>query len=184
MVSVVSIEKTIQVLKQGGVVAYPTEAVYGLGCDPNNEKAIKKIMQLKQRSLTKGLIVVGGEFSHIASYIKLKEHTLPQPIKDSWPGPHNWLLPANPSNSNLLTGKYTTQAVRISSHPIIQKLCSLYKGGLISTSANKTNQSPCKTPEELAYYFGCDLIITEGKLGGALKPCEIRHYSSNQVIRE
>lgn len=181
--TVVSIKQGIEDLKAGKVIAYPTEAVYGLGCDPNNKEAIKQVIALKKRTLDKGLIIVGGKFSHLSPYIALKEDELPNDIQASWPGPNNWLLPANINAQPLLRGQYETQAVRISQHPVIQALCALYQQGIVSTSANKSNQQPCNTIEELHNIFGKELSVVEGELGKAKQTCSIRHYASKQKIR-
>lgn len=184
MLSVLSIKEAIICLRRGEIIAYPTEAVYGLGCDPMNQQALKKLLLLKQRAADKGLIVVGADYSHIAPYVAMTQEELPEIINNSWPGPYNWVLPAPSSSSNLLTGQYVTQAVRVSAHPVVKELCVGFGGGIVSTSANITNQASCTTQEELqdSFFSGVAGIVS-GDIGEELQPCSIRQYNSTKVIR-
>ncbi|HSO78728.1 MAG TPA: Sua5/YciO/YrdC/YwlC family protein, partial [Chromatiaceae bacterium] len=95
-------------IKAGGVVAYPTEAVYGLGCDPWNGAATRRILTLKQRPESKGLIVIAADFSQLTPFVVPLEAERMAVILASWPGPNTWLLPARPEVPPWLRGEHET----------------------------------------------------------------------------
>ncbi|MEJ2141491.1 MAG: L-threonylcarbamoyladenylate synthase [Gammaproteobacteria bacterium] len=178
------VQQAAEILKQGGVIAYPTEAVYGLGCDPGNEKAIQRILELKGRVAAKGLILIAASFSQLQPYISELEQEVKSEILDSWPGPVTWIVPAKETVSHNLRGTYTTLAIRVTSHPIVQELCNCFGGALVSTSANPAGQEPARTTEEVKRYFEDSLdYILEGETGGLDKPTEIRDALSKKIIR-
>ena len=101
---------------QGGIIAYPTEAVYGLGCDPLDQQAVLRLLALKQRPIAKGLILVASQMQQIEPFIQVDSNTLCK-IKKTWPGPVTWVIPAQSWVPEWLTGKHQSIAVRISAHP-------------------------------------------------------------------
>ena len=131
-------------LKQGKLLAYPTESVYGLGCDPLNESAVMHLLSIKQRPLHKGLILIASDFAQLQPYINPSSAMLLR-IMPSWPGPITWVIPARPWVPDYLTGKHGSLAVRVSAHPLVQQLCAEYGGAIISTSANITHQAPARS---------------------------------------
>lgn len=157
----VSIEQAIKILKQGGVLAYPTETTWGLGCDALNETALLKLTTLKQRSLNKGLIVL------ISNYEQLQQFSAPlssehlQILKQKWPGPHTFICPAQPTLPKLLTGEHTGIAIRMSPHPVASALSQTLP--LTSTSANLSTQATLTTADEIMSTFGSliDGVIDE-----------------------
>ena len=171
---------------EGRIFAYPTEAVYGLGCDPDNESAVTELLRLKQRSVTKGLILVARNYSQLLSYVD--DNAIPMDrrteIFSSWPGPNTWLLPASKKAPSWITGGSDLIAVRVSQHPMVQALCELFQKPLVSTSANISTYPAAQTPEEVVAQFADQVILIEGALGGALKPSMIRHGATGKVIRE
>jgi L-threonylcarbamoyladenylate synthase len=179
-----NIQQAVKVLKQGGVIAYPTEAVFGLGCDPCNEKAVKRILDLKGREADKGLILIAASYTQLEPYIKELDQDIKQELLDSWPGPVTWIVPARDMISSSLRGKHTTLAVRVTDHQLVQELCNQFGGAIISTSANHAGEDPARTASEVKTYFEDKLdYILEGETGGLDKPTEIRDALSKQIIR-
>ncbi|QCI20742.1 L-threonylcarbamoyladenylate synthase type 1 TsaC [Buchnera aphidicola (Brachycaudus cardui)] len=172
-------------LNSENVIAYPTESMFGLGCDPNSEIAVKKLLDLKKRSIEKGFILVASNFHQIKMYIDENKllHNQRKKIFFHWPGPFTFLLPAHPRTPYWLTGKFNTVAVRISAHVDIIKLCNSFGKALISTSANITKKYPCVTREELFKNFGKDFPLLNGKIGSEKNPSQIINIINGKLIR-
>ena len=181
------IEQAVEVLQQGGVIAYPTEAVYGLGCDPLNESAIKKILSIKQREKEKGLILIAANFEQLKPYIKNLETEIEEKLLVTWNNsskPVTWLIPVNESTSPLLTGVFNTLAVRVSKHPVVKELCEKFNGAIVSTSANISQQEPARTSQQVSQSFDIEIdFIIEGETDLNAQPSEIRDALTNKVIR-
>ncbi|MCK5640385.1 MAG: threonylcarbamoyl-AMP synthase [Gammaproteobacteria bacterium] len=172
------------VLKNGGIVAYPTESVYGLGCDPDNSDAIARLLHLKQRSASKGLILVAAELAQLEPYLQVLDADMKQRLMDSWPGPVTWLIPAAKHVSAGLRGQHDTLAVRVSDHPVVQGLCRAFGGALVSTSANISNHPALRKPLAIQRVFGNSVdYILHSPLGGLSRPTEIRDAVSGKVVR-
>ena len=170
-------------LKAGRVIAYPTEGVYGLGCDPFNQHAVMWLLELKQRPVEKGLIVIGASSDQLLPLMAELDPALLDRAETAWPGPVTWLVPAHPDAPPWLTGQYHTIALRVPDHPVCQALCNSF-GPLISTSANRTGQPAFMCAKALAEHWGDDLAgVVQGELGGRETPSEIRRLEDNQVIR-
>src|SRR3990167_4516311 len=134
------VEKVTKVLQQQGVIAYPTEAVYGLGCDPFSELAVKKILKLKKRDINKGLILIASNWKQIENLIQpIPDEKLSQ-VMQTWPGPVTWLFPASDEVPRWISGAHSTIALRITAHPIAKALCEKWNGPIVSTSANKEGE--------------------------------------------
>jgi L-threonylcarbamoyladenylate synthase len=179
-------ELIIQTLQQGALIAYPTEAVFGLGCDPDNEVAVHRLLALKQRPVDKGLILVAKTYSQLLPYVddaKIPMHKRTE-IFSSWPGSVTWLLPAAKQTPKWITGDSDLIAVRVSQHLVVSQLCDLFGKPLISTSANVSGAKPAVNIEKLYRQFDKALIFVDGALGGANKPSQIRHGISGQTIRD
>lgn len=174
-------------LKNGGVIAYPTEAVFGLGCDPNDQHALQKLLELKQRDPSKGLIVIAATFDQLLPFIAISlvpEKNLLQ-AQATWPGPYTWLFPAQAHRSPLLTGKHATIAVRVTACVPARAVCQEFGGAIVSTSANRTGQLPARTAAEVRTIFASgelNYILDEptDMLG---QPTEIRDVLTQQKIR-
>ena len=143
-------------VQNGGVIAYPTEAVFGLGCSPWNVKAVQKLLQLKCRPQEKGLIVVAASVSQLHALVNFNEIGSMETILKSWPGPVTWVLPAQKEVLACLTGAHSDLAVRVSAHPIMHELCEIC-GPLVSTSANLSKTRPARTTLAVRNYFGTRL---------------------------
>jgi L-threonylcarbamoyladenylate synthase len=179
------IEKAARLIQQGAVIAYPTEGVWGLGCDPYNKEAVDRILALKKRPISKGLILVAGSVEQIANLATNLKPEHAGLLQESWPGPHTWLLPdTEQSIPSWIKGDFDTVAVRVTAHALVVELCEAIGGMLVSTSANPGDQAPALTREQVEEYFpdGIDMILP-GELGGQSGPSEIRNLMTQQVIR-
>lgn len=173
-------------LEQGGVLAYATEAVFGLGCDPDNQQAVDKLLAIKQRPVEKGLILIAADFSQLLPYLDLS--ALPEgrlaSILASWPGPHTWIIPAKPEVPAWLRGRFDSLAVRVSAHPQVRDLCLAFGRPLVSTSANLTGHAPARTSTEVQTQLGGVLdYILAGETGGNTNPSQIRDALSGAIVR-
>lgn len=182
-----NIEQCIAALNAGDVIAYPTESVFGVGCDPDNIPAIKALLFVKKRPKSKGLILIAADISQLEGYVDFD--SLSDEIKarvlSSWPGPVTWVMPAGKKITNWITGQFDTVAVRVSDHPDVQRLCLAFGKPVTSTSANLSGKEPCKITEDVLDQFGNSIsCILSGKTGGADKPTQIRDASTGLVLRE
>lgn len=173
-------------LRLGDVLAYPTEAVWGLGCDPRNEAAVQRLLRIKQRDVDKGLILVAASLQQLQSLLDFD--ALPPPRRDAvlatWPGPATWTLPCTAAVPAWIRGVHPTVAVRVSAHPVVEAICRLFGGPIVSTSANLSGQPPARDyadldPALLALVDG----ITEGATGGLARPTAIRDARSGAILR-
>lgn len=169
-------------LKQGEVVAYPTEAVYGIGCNPFDRSAVEKLLALKQREAEKGLIVLIANWQQLSPLIQPLPHALLAKVEATWPGPVTWLFPKADTIPFWLTGHYSTLAIRMSAHPIAHAICG--EGPVVSTSANRTNQPPAKDLTALQAHFpqGLDGVLL-GDLGGLEQPSRIYDVLTQKRLR-
>lgn len=183
--SLLSVYDAIDLLKKENIIAYPTESIYGLGCDPDSAKAVTSLLKLKQRPIDKGLILIADNYDQLLPYINDSQLSKKQKtsIFASWPGPITWLFPRNEHTPNYLTGKFNSIAVRITDHPIIKTLCSLFGKPIVSTSANLSGKAPCRSPEDVLLQFGNPFPILNGSLGDQVKPSQIRDSLTGKIIR-
>jgi len=172
-----------RLLRTGGVIAYPTEAVFGLGCDPSNEAAVRRILALKRRPIDKGLIIIAAEFAQLTPFLEPLSADLQARLESTWPGPVTWLVPARHAPI-WLRGQHDTLAVRVTSHPLAAALCRAWSGPLVSTSANISSRQPARTAQAVRRQFGAELdAIAPGAVGSAARPSEIRDLLSGRVVR-
>lgn len=171
--------------KQGAVIAYPTEAVFGLGCDPTNEMAVMSLLRLKNRPREKGMILIAGELSQLEGFINLAALCASRraEIIDSWPGPSTWLLPKSANAKDYLTGGSDLIAVRVSDHPVVVGMCKHLNSAVVSTSANVSGSAPAKTLDQVKKQFGQRVTYVSGVVGGQLNPTQIRNGLTGEIIR-
>lgn len=181
-----TLASAIAALHAGGVIAYPTEAVWGLGCDPRQEAAVMRLLQIKQRPLEKGVIVVAATLDALRGWLDLA--ALPperlDAVRASWPGPHTWILPASDHAPAWITGSHRGIAVRISAHPLVERLCRAWEAPLVSTSANLAGMPPARSRAELdpALLRSIDGLL-DGETGGLAQPTPIRVALTGEVLR-
>lgn len=180
-----NIQRAATCLWGGEIVAYPTEAVWGLGCNPDDEAAVLQLLALKRRDYEKGMILVAADVEQIAHLIDPLTEAQQTLVKASWPGPKTWLIPdINDQVPQWVKGQYSSVALRVSDHPLVQGLCKAFGGPIVSTSANPQGKIPALHQWQVRRYFGKKLgAITPGAVGVNVKPTEIRDLVSGQVIR-
>ncbi|EED32055.1 SUA5/YciO/yrdC, N-terminal domain [gamma proteobacterium NOR5-3] len=172
------------VLAGGGVIACPTEAVWGLSCDPFSGSAVQRLLDLKQRPAHKGLILVAGDESQLEFLLADLAPALRQKLRVSWPGPNTWLVPHHGRVPALVHGKFESVAVRVSGHPGVRELCRVYGGPLVSSSANVAGQPAPKTLLAVRNYFGTRLDgLLPGQVAAAGRPSTIRDVFTDEVFR-
>ncbi len=170
-------------LNQGGVIAYPTEAVYGLGCDPLDPHAVARLLWLKGRAPEKGLILIASAIEQLAPYICVDDITAKE-LEGSWPGPVTWVVPAAANVPAWITGGRDTIAVRVTAHPLASDLCTAFGGALVSTSANTSGKEPARNPLQVRKRLrGLPDMIVNGATGQLDRPTEIRDAASGTLLR-
>ena len=178
------LKKAVGLLNYGGVIAYPSEAVFGLGCDPLNESAVLRLLAIKQRPVAKGLILIASHFNQLSAYISPLDTDILAKVNNTWPGPHTWVLPASRHVPKWLMGDHEGIAVRVTAHPIAAQLCAAFGGPLVSTSANKAGRTPCKTTMQirLRLLSAIDFVVP-GEIQNHKKPTVIKNALSDEIIR-
>lgn len=174
-------------LKSGGVIAYPTESVFGLGCDPTNRQAVKHILNIKGRPQHKGLILVADCFSRLKAFVAPLSASQMHTMEQSWGNPkkpHTWIVPAANRCPKWLTGRHKSIAIRVSSHPYTAKLCKDTGMALVSTSANQSGHQAAKTDKQCQQKFGCQVQVLKGKTAGAKKPSTIQDLMTGKILRK
>lgn len=181
-----SLESCIAKLQQQAVIAYPTEAVFGLGCDPDSETAVMRLLALKQRPMEKGLILVAADYQQLQPYLGDQQLSPNQRNRmfSCWPGPVTWVVPTSTDTPPWLTGGFNSLAVRVSAHPDVRTLCRVFGKPLVSTSANLTGTPPCCTVTEVRAQFGTDFPLLVGNTEGRSNPSEIRDAMTGKLIRK
>ena len=173
-----------RVVKPGGLSAYPTEAVYGLGCDPRNEAAVRRLLALKRRPVHKGLILIAADFAQLAPFLQPLTPADRVHLAATWPGPYTWLLPARPDTPHWLRGRHETLAVRVTAHPLAAALCRACGHPLVSTSANFSGRPPARSALAARRQLGTTIdYLLPGPTGGAARPTEIRDLRSGRRVR-
>ncbi|KPK56608.1 MAG: tRNA threonylcarbamoyladenosine biosynthesis protein RimN [Thiotrichales bacterium SG8_50] len=172
------------VLQRGGIAAYPTEAVYGLGCDPDNSLALERLLAVKGRDAAKGFILIASSLVQLEPYIEPFDETLSERVAATWPGPVTWLVPVRGDVSPLLSGGRDTLAVRVTAHPLAAALCDAYGGALVSTSANLSGVPPARSALAVQRMLGGRIdFILHGDVGTLRRPTEIRDARSGAIVR-
>lgn len=178
------LRQACRTLRRGGVIAYPTEGVWGLGCDPFNPDAVAKLLALKQREVTKGLILVAATIEQFEPYLRALAPAQRALLARSWPGPQTWVVPHGATLPDWITGYKSAAALRVSAHPIVAALCRFNGGPIVSTSANPAGRPPARSALKVRRYFGDKLdYLLPGKLGGQVGPTPIRDLASGRLLR-
>lgn len=176
----------VQALKQGELIVYPTEAVWGIGCDPKNVEAVTGLLKAKQRPLEKGLILIAKDYSQLLGFIddnKIPTHRRAE-VLSSWPGAVTWLLPAAKSTPDWLTGGSELIAVRVTNHPTVRRMCEEFSGAIVSTSANITGTETSTQLSEIKQVFKQQVsVYVDEPLGGNRQASTIINSITGQVLR-
>jgi L-threonylcarbamoyladenylate synthase len=171
-------------LRRGGVIAYPTESCYGLGCDPRNRKAVQRILKLKRRPQRKGLILIASRYRQVASYIRPLTPAEQARLQQDGAQAVTYLMPAKPSCPRWLRGEHATLAVRLTAHPFARALCRSVDSALVSTSANRSGLRPARTYAECRRMFGDRVWVLRGRVGKRKRPSTIRAWAGDRIVRQ
>lgn len=173
-----------KILSLGEVIAYPTEAVWGLGCDPFNEQAVLKILSVKKRPIEKGLILVASHIDQLNGLLDHLSEEQQQLLLADQGCPATWLIPHRGKIPQWISGEHSTVAVRISTHPTVVELCDSFGGMLVSTSANPAGLEPAVTEAEARAYFGSTIShYVAGETGSSEQPSAIIDLQSGKRLR-
>ena len=172
------------VIAGGGIVAYPAEACYGLGCDPRNQAALRRLLRIKHRPAAQGLILIAATWRQLLPWLAPLPEAMRERVRATWPGPETWLLPAAPGVSMLLRGDHDTLAVRVTAHREAGALCRTARRALVSTSANRHARPPLRSAEQVRRELGglVDYVLP-GTTSGLARPTRIRDAASGAVVR-
>lgn len=181
-----NLTEILRQLTQDQVIAYPTEAVFGLGCNPHSRRALENLLMLKQRPWEKGLILVAPDLHFLLPFIDDNKLEAPhrQRLQAQYHHPITWVVPARADTPKLLTGQFNSIAVRLCQHHAVKQLCEHSGFALTSTSANLSGLPPCKTADEVRAQFGMDFPVLDMAVGNAAKPSEIRDLLTDQLFRQ
>lgn len=183
-VNFAAVEETASILRQGGLVAYPTEAVWGLGCDPFNARAVQRLLLLKQRDPAKGVILIASSMEQLKPWLTQVTPQQRQQLEASWPGPVTWLIEDQGYTPELILGRHTSVALRVTAHPWVRALCDAFGGPIVSTSANTSGQPPLQTSADIEQTFGMEIdALLDGPLGGLNRPSRICDLATGEILR-
>jgi L-threonylcarbamoyladenylate synthase len=184
LTSRVHVARAARVVLAGGVIAYPTEAVFGLGCLPENRAAVERVLAIKRRSWRKGLLLIGADLAQLERFVVLPGEPRLSEILASWPGPVTWTLEARRHVPRWLSGGRDTVAVRLTDHPLARALCAVLGRALVSTSANVSRRPPLRDLRVLRRELGREVdYVLAGGLGGLARPTVIKDGRTGKVLR-
>lgn len=185
----VDLKHAIATLQRGEVLAYPTEAVWGLGCDLRQESAFQKILTLKQRPIEKGVILLSESIERVEPLLADLDQAIRQQVIDSWLNDkknqraQTWLLPIHADIPQWIYGDHDRVAIRVTSHPLCQQLCRGFDDFVVSTSANPAGLTPARTAEQVVDYFHDQVAVLSGELGDSPEPSRINDAVTGKIIR-
>lgn len=178
------IDKAVSVLKQGGVIAYPTEYCFGLGCDPRSQRAVQRILDIKNRLVEQGLILIAADIFQVKNYADLDAALMQSQIEESWPGPVTWTLPCQPDTPSWIKGKHNSVAMRVTAHDLCSQLCKQYGDAIVSTSANRHGQPAMLSAEGVISQMSDEVdYIIEAQVGGAKQASQIKDSMTGDILR-
>lgn len=178
------LRQACQTLRAGGVIAYPTEGVWGLGCDPDNAEAVLRILDIKDRPIDKGLILIGADWDQLRPWLAPLAAQDIDKMLSTWPGPVTWVVPHNGRLPVWLTGGRDTLAVRVPGHPLARRLCQRLGKPLVSTSANRSGKPALTDQHQIRWQLSAEL---DGWLPGRVQTpgqsSQIRDLNSGATLR-
>ena len=176
------IQKASKIITNGGIIAYPTEGVYGLGCLPEDGNAVFRILNIKHRDHKKGLIIIASDLEQLERWATLNDKELDTITREK--KIITWIVKKNKNVPYWVSGDHETIAIRLTKHPIAAALCSASKSALISTSANITGEKPPKNQVMLRRLFG-DVVdyIVPGNCNFKIGASTIKILSTGKIIR-
>ncbi len=170
-------------LEGGGVVAYPTESCYGLGCDPRSRAGVARVQALKGRSRAKGLILVASRFRQFAPFVQPPTPEQRRRLAAAWPGPVTFVMRASRAAPRWIAGARGTVAVRVTAHPGAAALCRALDMALVSTSANRAGAPPARSYRDCLRRFGAAAWVLPGRVGRRRRPSTIIELETGRILR-
>lgn len=178
------LHEAIRNLRGDGVIACPTETVYGLSCDPFSAAAVLHLLALKQRGVEQGVVLIAGTFAQLEPLLLPVTGSVHRRVSAPARIPTTWVLPCRPEVPVWLRGLHDTLAVRVTSHPLAQALCREWGGPLVSTSANRHGRQPARSALAVRKAFGNRLdFILHGNTRATGTPSRIRDGISGALLR-
>ena len=177
-----SVTRAAEILLRGGIIAYPTEGVFGLGCLPDNHAALQRLLAIKQRDVAKGLILIASNNDQLDGWLSLPDgQALPPPDPAH---PVTWIVPPGPKVGILVRGDNPGVAIRLTSNPVAAAICDAVDSPIVSTSANLSGKPVARNRFVLRRQFmqRVDYIVP-GDCGPSSGPSEIRDFLSGKVLR-
>ena len=179
------INQAVNALREGGIISYPTEGVFGLGCDPFNETAVKRLLKIKGRKVEKGLLLIASSWNQAKGLIKTKSSLRVVDEVSQSKSPITWVFSTTKKTPCWICGKFDTVAIRVTKHPIAKELCQKFGGPIVSTSANLVGKAPAKNTKQVREQFSAIIDFTvSGRVGALKKTTQIRDANTNKVIRK
>jgi L-threonylcarbamoyladenylate synthase len=170
-------------LRSSGVIAYATESCFGFGCNPFDARAVRRVLQLKRRPQSKGLIVIGASKDQLRKLLPPLTEESRARMLSRWPGAHSWLVPAGRKVPRWLRGASSRLALRVPAHAGARALCKQLGMPLVSTSANRASMISIKTYRECVRQFGRSVLVLRGRIGRRKTPSTIQDLLSSAVLR-
>lgn len=178
-----ALNRFIHAVSRGAVFGYPTDTIWGFGCHPLIANSVSRILQIKNRSPDKGLILLSSRLEYCAAYLSADMEQL-KPIRLPSTRPTSWLVPASSFCPPWIRGNFPTVAIRITDHPLLQILCDRLEAPIVSTSANRAGKATVRNSLQLRKQFGDELdFIVTGFAPGSGRPSEIKSLSSGIIVR-
>ena len=179
------VHRAVDSLLAQGVIAYPTEAVFGLGCNPQDARALQRIIDIKGRDAHKGFILIASRQSQLTPYLAPVDDVQQRKLDQHWPGPVTFVAQASDAyRATLLTGFRDTLAVRVSAHPAVIALCEHYGGAIVSTSANRSGEPALRTAMQVSDKLGVELdAIVDAPVGKLAAPTSIFNLDTGEQLR-
>lgn len=173
------------VVRAGGIVAYPTESVYGLGCDPLNEAAVMRLLEIKERDVNEGVLLIAASREQLAPFVMPFTDVIEARIAPTWPGPVTWVVPATGQAPRWIRGRHDGIAVRVTAHRPAAGLCVAAGMPLVSTSANVHESPPARSAADVRAVFGSRIdFVLDGACGESQRPTAILDALTGKVLRE
>ena len=177
--------RAVMALREGGIVAYPTESVYGIGCDPWDPAAVARVFAVKRRPTRKRCIIIAADSSQLDRLVDVHALRFSWFASQYWPGPVTLVAPARDSAPVWLVDVDGTLATRVTSHPVASGLCASFRGPLISTSANRAGRPPARDLLQVRTAFGAEIDwYVAGQVGGLDAPTRIIDVRDGRTIRD
>lgn len=178
-----ALNRFVHTVSRGAIFGYPTDTVWGFGCHPLIASSVSRILQIKNRSPDKGLILLSSRIEYCSAYLGVEADEL-ESIRLPTERPTTWLVTASEFCPPWIHGIYPTVGIRITSHPLIQSICDGLQAPIVSTSANRRGKATARTSFQMRKQFSSELdFIVNGFATGSHQPSEIKSLTSGTILR-